>query len=1092
MLLLPPTQPDTSAVALDESQARVANAVAAGESVVVFGAPGTGKSTLAVECAVRALQDAGREPSSVLVLAATRRGASELRDLVAARAGRTVSAPPVRTADAAAFAVLRDLALAQGEPRPRLVSGAEQDRVLAEIVELKKETWASRLPPGLSPDILLMRGFRNELRDLVMRAAENGINPIEIQRLAVAFQKPLWGLAGQVYADYRAVMALRTTGIDMGHQFDPAELVAAGARALRLWPATLDKPTYQLVIFDDYQEATAATAQFAAQLTADGAQLVLLGNPDQAVQTFRGALPTLLAAATAHKDSTTGAFGLRSITLDVAWRQASELRQVSALIERKIPNLGAPAARRKAVAVGFGFTCDPEETAITAPPPVTAAVFSSVLQESAWIARVFREEHLLSGTPYRQMAVIARSGSDLSRLRRELILASVPVSILGSDVPLQDEPAVAPLLTMLRIVSSSTSADEQQVDGQMHLTSDLITGLLRSNFGGLDAIAMRRLRRALRAHELSLGGGRNSDHLLVELGESAISSIAESDSEMDSAVSELGLEPGIRQGVVRVFRALSAGRLAARQSEQDLTTVLWAIWAASDLADEWRELALGGGNAGARADRDLDAVMALFRRAEFFVERNPGATVARFVDDLTSQDIAADSIAAQASAHDAVAAVTPVGAAGREWEVVVVAGVQDGSWPDLRIRDTLFSTGDLVAQATGAISLAQSDAHQGAKLDTGETAVAARAQILADETRAFLVATSRAKRRLLITAVDNADLTPSPFLALPGTEPQRIATSEDFPLDLRGLVAAARTAVLGGGEQAKLAAELLAEMWAYGVPGASPDHWYGIQPLSTAAPLFADDQTIRISPSKVEAVTKCPLKWAFEAAGATAGEALNQSVGTLIHNIAGDFPSASLAQLRAELERRWPELGMAPGWLETRERSKADGMLQRLAAYYQEQSRATEVHTELDFRLEVGRTMVSGRADRIEANADGSYRIVDFKTGTTMPRQDDMVANAQLATYQLALNSNAFGGIPVGGNCGSAALVFLSQGAKGPIQRTQPGLDSAGEQNTREVLIETGEIMAAAEFAAKSNQLCRSCALKFACPLQATGKQVIT
>lgn len=1079
MLLLPPANVVAADVVLDTSQARVAQAVARGESVVVTGAPGTGKSTLVVACAVQAMQVAGRDPSSILVLAATRRGAAELRDQVALRAGQTISAPAVRTADAAAFAILRDSALAVGAPPPRLISGPEQDRILAEILAANYVSLQPLLPPELSPEVLLMRGFRNELRDLIMRATEHEISPAQLA--ALGEQVPLWRLAAQVYSDYRAVLALRPGGLDVGRQLDPAELVAAGARALATWDIDAPKPKYRLVIVDDYQEATAATAQFITQLAADGAQLVLVGNPDESVQSFRGALPSLVGAASEPKGSGLGTLGLPQFSLVVAWRQTAQLREITNRLAAKLPLLGGSAQQRRAAAatrpagepdeadggsddVKAGADSDPMAGSAAA---VTVAICPSQPQEVAWIARELRREHLLHGTPWRRMAIIARSGSELARLRRELVLAAVPVELLGSDVPLHDEPAVAPLLTILR----STAAGQA-------LTAELVSGLLRSTVGGLDAIALRRLRRALRARELATGGGRASDDLLMEYLADAIKG--------DTGEPLAGVDDTILAGLQRVARALAAAQAAVQQAEHDITTVLWAIWAATGLADSWRDLALAGGGAGVRADHDLDAVLALFRRAEFFAERNPGAGVDRFVDDLAAQDIAADSIAAQAANTAAISAVTPAGAAGREWDVVAVAGVQDGGWPDLRLRGTMLGAGQLVAVASG-----QTTNGNDASADADLAVLSARADVLADETRAFLVATSRATRRLLITAVESAELSPSSFLGTVGVAPIYVSDSGGYPLDLRGIIAAARVALLQDGEEADAAAYLLAHLGSAGVSGASPADWYGAASRTSDAPLWQDDDKVRVSPSKVESIAKCPLKWAFEAAGATASAALSQNVGNLIHNIAGDLPAANLAQLRAELERRWPELGMAPGWLETRERANADAMLRRLAAYYQQQGDLQDIHTEVDFRLEVGRTVVAGRADRIEDLGGGKYRIIDFKTGSTLPRHDEMPTNPQLATYQLALNNGAFGDLPAEGNCESAELLFLSQGANGPTTRKQAGLDAAATQLAEQTLIETGEIMAAAKFAAKRNPLCRSCPLKFACPLQATGRQVV-
>ncbi|MDR2703807.1 MAG: ATP-dependent helicase, partial [Cellulomonadaceae bacterium] len=805
MLLLPPQLRSAPTVPLDASQSRVADAVASGQSVVVTGAPGSGKTTTAVEIAVQALQ--GRaDPGGILVIAATRRAASQLRDIISSRAGRTISAPPVRTIDSVAFSILRDQALALGQPPPRLINGPEQDHILAEILAAVTEGVGAPLclPPELDPRALTTRGFRNELRDLFMRAAEHGVTPAQLEALSVQHHKPLWQVAAKLYSQYRAVLSLSSGGLDAGTRLDPAELVAVAARALRNWGPGA-KPHFDLVIVDDYQEATAATAQLLTELHKDGAQLVLFGDPDVSVQAFRGAIPGLIGQAAQPSGASIGAFGLPEHVLEHVWRQPEELWAVTSRIAAKIPVLPGSPLRRKAA------TPDPEH--LHAEPSACAITFGGKPQEAAWIAQQLRTEFLLNGTPWGQMAVIARSGAELSDLRRELILAGVPVALLGSDLPLQEEPAVAPLLQLLTLAV-----------GHEPVTAEAVTGLLSSTLAGLDSIAQRRLRRSLRARELAEGGGRSSDELLVALVESVL--VAEARGGAEAAWKQHWLSDqhvlgaAIEDGMARILKAIAAGKEAAAQPEQDVTTVLWAVWEAVALAEAWRATALVGGAAGAYADRNLDAVMAFFRRAEFFAERNPGAGVERFIADMMSQQFAADSVAAQGQDRGAVAALTPAGAAGRQWEVVVVAGVQEGTWPDLRLRDTVLGAGELADVMSGRLAAGESGIERG---------LAARAEVLADETRAFLVAVSRAYRRLIVTAVANQELNPSQFLHLVA-EPvayQPPASDLDVPFDLRGLVTAARIAVLSEGATATLAAELLAELWAAGVPGSDPDEWYG-------------------------------------------------------------------------------------------------------------------------------------------------------------------------------------------------------------------------------------------------------------------------
>src|SRR5206468_2059248 len=81
-----------------------------------------------------------------------------------------------------------------------------------------------------------------------------------------------------------------------------------------------------------------------------------------------------------------------------------------------------------------------------------------------------------------------------------------------------------------------------------------------------------------------------------------------------------------------------AGRLALAQggSAED---VLWAMWQRSGLATRWARASAAGGATGAVADRDLDAVVALFDAAAGFVDRLPSADVRAFVAHLSAQEL---------------------------------------------------------------------------------------------------------------------------------------------------------------------------------------------------------------------------------------------------------------------------------------------------------------------------------------------------------------------------------------------------------------------------------------------------------------------
>jgi superfamily I DNA/RNA helicase/RecB family exonuclease len=1112
---------------LDASQrAAVAAAAGPGASLVV-GAPGTGKTLVAQEVVLAALAD-GVAPERVLLLASSRRAAAALRDRLSARARRTVGAPMVRTAASVAFAVLHERAAALGDPPPTLISGPEQDLVLADLLagHLEGEGAPLALPPGVPEEVLGLRGLRQELRDLFMRAAERGLTPADLEALGRRYDRPEWTMGAQLFAEYLDVTALRAGTPDAGARFDPAVVVDEAAEALLAWDDEVPdapRPRWDLVVVDDYQEATVATARLLHVLHDDGARLVLLGDPDSAVQTFRGASPGLVGRAPAppRRDGVRrGELGARVTVLGTAWRQPDALRAATRRVTAQVgtvagalhrgagprPDRGrAPEERADASGDGTGHAAD-------AGRAVEVAVLAGAAQEAAYVARELRAEHLLHGTPWHRMAVVARTGTRLAALRRELVAASVPVTLLGSDVPLRDEPAVAPLLAAVRVCVAPRGDASEAAGALDPLTA---AALLTSPFGGLDVAALRRLRRALRAEELDGGGGRSSDTLLVEV--------------LEDPARAATLPPAVRRGPVAVARALAAGRAAAAEPGATAQTVLWAVWAATGLAERWRSTALDGGPAGARADRDLDAVLALFRAAETFVDRMPGAPVGAFVEYLASQDLPADSLAASAGGSDAVAALTPAGAAGREWDVVVVAGVQDGVWPDLRLRDSLLGSQALVELVAGRAQ----DAH-----GVGSEA---RAQVLADELRGFVVATSRATRRLVVTAVDDAEETPSVFcdLVVPPGDPQSDPTApgdgdgpdgddesgtddghgggdgqgggrpgQDVsgdrrrvrvgaPLDLRGLVASARAVLVADAARdqdadpsAVAAATLLADLGALGVAEARPESWYGVSGVSSTAALRRADETVTVSPSKVETVTTCPLRWSLEAAGGTAPDATHQNLGTLVHSIAETAPSGSLSELRAELDRRWAELALPDGWPSRQLRRRADRMIEKLADYLAQAGEPLLV--EPTFDVTVGRARLRGTIDRVEDAGDGKVRVVDLKTGRRTATKAEGAEHPQLGAYQLAVEVGGLD-VPEGSRSAGAQLVYVGSTHVGPAVVTQPALDPApdGASWARDMVDDAASTMSSATFTARVNGLCEMCPVRRSCPVQPEGRKVV-
>ena len=137
-----------------------------------------------------------------------------------------------------------------------------------------------------------------------------------------------------------------------------------------------------------------------------------------------------------------------------------------------------------------------------------------------------------------------------------------------------------------------------------------------------------------------------------------------------------------------------------------------------------------------------------------------------------------DTLAARAQLEDAVELMTPASAAGREWPVVIVPGLQEGVWPNTRLRGELLGS-TLFADAV------EHGVEYALRLDPQSRL----REIRYDELRSFSTAVSRAREVLICTAVSSEDEQPSSFLDYvaplrPGQD-RRGFTPVERPLTLR-------------------------------------------------------------------------------------------------------------------------------------------------------------------------------------------------------------------------------------------------------------------------------------------------------------------
>ncbi|MFD7446487.1 PD-(D/E)XK nuclease family protein [Streptomyces sp. NPDC059909] len=529
---------------------------------------------------------------------------------------------------------------------------------------------------------------------------------------------------------------------------------------------------------------------------------------------------------------------------------------------------------------------------------------------------------------------------------------------------------------------------------------------------------------------------------------------------------------------------------------------LWELWNGTSWPQRLQRASLRGGAAGRNADRDLDAVCALFETAARAEERTGGRGALNFLEELEAQDIAADTLPRRAARPAAVRLMTAHRSKGLEWGLVVVAGVQEGLWPDVRRRGSL-----LEADRIGRDGLAE-------PLTPGA--------LLAEERRLFYVAATRARDRLVVTAVkapaDDGDQ-PSRFLTELGTEPRDVTGRPRRPLAVAPLVAELRATTVDPDASEELrdaAARRLARLAALTddegqplVPAAHPYRWWGLnEPTHSSVPLRDSDQPVALSPSSLEKLANtCALQWFLSRevkadAPATAAQGFGNVVHVLADEVASGRTPADLAVLMERLDSVWDALAFDAPWKSQQEKEHARTALERFLRWHvMDRGGRAPAATEHDFdvTLPAGayEVRIRGSMDRVEQDAHGRAYVVDFKTGKQAPTRDEVAHHPQLAVYQLAVREGAVDDVFDGGRPvpGGAELVQLRQ----PAPKKEGG-DSLPKIQAQEALTGewVGDLLATAagrvldeRFTPTTGTHCGQCAFRASCSAQPEGRHVV-
>ena len=996
---------------------------------LVAGAPRSGKTEFALDMLIAAMKRYG-DANAVMTVSGR-----QIADMLGDRAIRELSAVsqarPVTTLSAVAFRLLAAARSAQGKPLPKLLNGAEQDviirKVLASHVEhrqhgdecatcdLLRVYFAVSEWSGLVADDST-DAFANQLRDMLARMNEIGAKP-ELENMLIARAasrnggldarrerlRTQWRLAFALREEYNAAIRAAYSG---EYRLDASQLMIDATEAV---PDIRDADIPNMLIVDDFQDTTLAGFALLEALHNRGTRLLLVGNPDEAVQTFRGSYPEYLfneaqtrmgarlervenLHAACEKDrahTMRNASNRQNVHDDYRTLVAIRVSLSIASTEPTDVPLPERPGKMRNIPGAMPIEALPSgntDACITpADGSVETALYRSSSEELDDVVWKIKTEHLQRSREWNDMAVIAHDNATVRAFGERLRADGVPVRYSSVIRPLKDEPFVQGLFALIELAElkgrtiAASGMDPQaagsyirsrvalimasplitvggdkrhegrparlaSVESAMHaLTSlaeivgdDEIRAQDSTNMAKTNVEQQSSLPRLMadwheymaKYHAVSDDGqhddGHDGDHddpvfdmdaLYVLLLE------GNTDRVIDTIASVTGSDPQVK-AFASLWKVLDKTCEAERKLVlREPQYVLDCAWRACGKAEIWQRVALEHSAAGRAANDRLDAAMRLFNYAsggessgessgEFAVR-----TIEAFMEQVRSLTIEADSLAHTAPIDQAVTLTTPAGAAGRHWNLVFLPSLQQGQWPNLTPRNTLF----------GGEELADVMLH-GELSDTVTTSAGRRdaqlAAVLASEQKSFLVALTRADECAVMSAVLNDDHVPSDFLY--GYVPEWFDRDRDADMerreyaaigsqgdyaglesDPRGLIAAARSVLAmepSDSPKARDAAETLALLASRGMRAADPDCWPFVEePVSPAEREALQDgktrqsDVVTLSPSAVDNLWACPVCWMLENrfSGPRMGSVAT-NFGSLIHTVAQKATEAGL------------------------------------------------------------------------------------------------------------------------------------------------------------------------------------------------------
>lgn len=233
----------------------------------------------------------------------------------------------------------------------------------------------------------------------------------------------------------------------------------------------------------------------------------------------------------------------------------------------------------------------------------------------------------------------------------------------------------------------------------------------------------------------------------------------------------------------------------------------------------------------------------------------------------------------------------------------------------------------------------------------------------------------------------------------------------------------------------------------------------------------------KMSYSQFEVFKLCPLKYNYRylmkvpvpsSHAANFGSSIHDTLNEL-YQMLKRSEKVNIMKMKELYEKNWIPYGYES---EAHENTRKEKGFKLLKDFFDANSKPWIIPEYLEkcFNLKIGKYWVSGRIDRIDMLEDGTYEVIDYKTGRE-PEKEDLSKNLQLSIYALACRDIFH--LPVS----HLSLYYLENNNKISTSRDDSILKNSIEE-IEKLICE----MENSDFMPKPGYLCQFCDYRMICP----------